>query len=628
MKVLLLKKNKKEIGRITPDRRSLLIGRSPVCDMVIRNDDQIKPLHFLLEWTGEGHFDPNSGFWTVIEITNSDIQVKKSTPIPEAFHGEAQVLISDEINFAGYQFEIIEEKLAKTSISRGVITRSLDYDNDDKTFVSNESDSVMELVTYSRSNDLVTSINHFSKDILAKGIKISSLAKLNFIFDQQKPNILSIENLGESNLVDIYNRSERLINEFSQENAVCNIDIEDFYLLYSPDNAYYFRWVPKVTSTPPPMAWKKDPVILTLIFVTIAMFVIGLVFRSIERPKSPDIPKPARIATVEIVETPTEEKFKEPELPIIDKEVKTEEVKAPPIEIDKEQLKQNKNSDKSQVNQTNKIKNETEAKSNVKVAKEQGKRATVKNVEENNDLSQGLNQKGEIKNVNSVGLLGKLAGGKKLGKGVSAQAVLSKVTPVDSASGTEGKPLVSKPPTGEVSLTGGNTEASNQDGKGLAAASTTLKMDNVSKGANISGMASSKATGSVGSGAFGGNTKEGSDSIQSLGGSVSIEVKSMEVQGGLTKEQVRQAISDNKRALRNCHEQYLTYKKDLGGRLVLKWKISGEGPVDTVSVQSSNTNYGTFDTCVLDVIKKIVFPKAPNGNSTVVIYPFVFQPKK
>jgi hypothetical protein len=153
-------------------------------------------------------------------------------------------------------------------------------------------------------------------------------------------------------------------------------------------------------------------------------------------------------------------------------------------------------------------------------------------------------------------------------------------------------------------------------------------MDNVSKGTKISGIASSKATGSVGTAAFGGSQREGSNSIQSLGGSVSLETKAMEVQGGLTKEQVRQAISDNKRALRNCHEQFLTYKKDLGGRIVLRWKIGGEGPVETISTQLSNTAYPNFDSCVTEVIKKIVFPKAPNGNSTIVIYPFLFQPKK
>lgn len=622
MKVLVVKKNDKEVGRITPDRRSLVIGRSPVCDLVIRKEDDIKPLHFLIEWTGEGSFDPYTGFWTLIDISDHD-----ATKVNRNYSGEAHVLIEAPIQVGGYEFSFTEEKLAASAVARGVISRSLDYENDEKVFVKNDSDSVLELVTYSRSNDVVTSINHFPKDMLTKGIKINSLAGLNITYSPQKPNVLAIQNLGERNLVDIYNRSDRLIESFNKENSVCYVDIDDFYLLYSPENAYYIRWVPKVTVVPPPRAWRKDPVILTLIFVTISMFIIGMLMRSIERPKVLEIPKPQRVATVEILDVkPVAVKEEPPPLPVIEQEIKKEEVVA---QVEQPKVaEQQKTTDPQPPLPKNKNKVEEKGQTKSKNAVDQGKRATVKNVDENNELSQGLNQKGPIKNVNSVGLLGKLGGSKKTGTGVSAQALISKVTPTDSASGSEGKVLVSQPPTGKVNLTSGNSEASDDEGKGLSAASTTLKMDNVAKGTKISGMASSKATGSIGTGAFGGNEKGGSDSIQTLGGSVAMEVKSMEVLGGLTKEQVRQAISDNKRSLRNCHEQYLTYKKDLGGRLVLKWKINSEGPVDTISVQSSNTNYGTFDTCVVDVIKKIVFPKAPNGNSTVVIYPFVFQPKK
>lgn len=617
MKVLVLKKNEKEVGRITPDRRSLVIGRSPVCDLVVRKDKNIKPLHFLIEWTGEGNFDPYSGFWTIIDISEAN-----SVKVNKNYSGEAHVLIDNQIEVGGYQFSFVEEKLAQSAVARGVISRSLDYENDDKVYVKSNTDSVLELVTYSLSNDVVTSINHFTKDLLTKGIKINSLSNLNITYAPQKPNVLSIENLGERNLIDIYNRSERLLDFFSKENSICYVDIDDYYLLYSQESAYYIRWVPKVSVKPPPRAWSKDPVILTLIFATISMFIIGIAMRSIERPETLEIPKPPRVATVEVLEVkPVVKETPPPPPPIIQKEVKKEEVVPEPPKEEPKKVAAKPIEDK-------KPKPVVENKPKARNTKEQGARATVKTVEENNKLSQGLNQKAPVKNVNTVGLLGKLGGAKKIGTGVSAQALISNVTPTDSAVGDEGRVLINQPPTGKVNLTSGKTEANDDDGKGLSAASTTLKMDNVSRGAKISGMVSSKATGSIGTGAYGGNSKGGSDSIQTLGGSVSMEVKSMEVLGGLTKEQVRQAISDNKRALRNCHEQYLIYKKDLGGRLVLKWKINGEGPVDTVNVQSSTTNHGTFDTCVVDVIKKIIFPTAQNGNSTIVIYPFVFQPKK
>ncbi|MCB0370362.1 MAG: hypothetical protein KDD45_13295, partial [Bdellovibrionales bacterium] len=296
MKVLVLKKENKEIGRVTPDRRSLVIGRSPVCDMVVRKEEHIKPLHFLLEWMGEGDFDPYTGFWTVI-----DISAAGAKKINKNYSGEAHVLMDAEIEVGGYHFSFIEEKLAQSALAKGVISRSLEYENDEKVFVKNDSDSVLELVTYSRSNDIVTSINHFSKDILQKGITINSLSKINFTYNPQKPNLLSMENLGEENLLDIYNRSERLSDDFSKEHSVCTLDVEDFYLLYSEENAYYLRWVPKAMVSPPKKKKKKDPVILTLVFVTIAMFVIGLTMRSIERPQTLEIPKPPRVARVEVL---------------------------------------------------------------------------------------------------------------------------------------------------------------------------------------------------------------------------------------------------------------------------------------------------------------------------------------
>lgn len=622
MKVIIFKKNQREIGRLTPDKRILLVGRAPVCDLVLRKED-LKPIHFTIEWMGEGSFDPYVGFWSVVDISHKEVNVKK-----ESYSGEALILTESAIQIGDFEVSIEEEKLAASPISKGVLQRSLDIENADASTIKPEMDRVLELVTYNTEIDVVTSVNHFSKDLLQKGIKINSLPKINFNYSAQSANILTIENMGDENVIDLYNRADRIIDKFQNANDRITVDEDDFYLLYSPENAYYIRWVNKHDVQAPPSAWRKDPVVVTLLIVVVCMFLMGLAIKFIDKPMTAEIPKPQRVAKIEVIDV--EQKPEEaPPLPVYEQEVKKEEIKLPPP--DKiEEKKAAKPADKVDPNKGKQTKlSNREVAAPPKMAQSQGKRATIKNVDEKLELSQGLNQKGEIKNVNKVGLLGKLGGAKKVGSGLSAEAVMARVKPTDSASGETGKIQVIQPPTGKVNLTNsGKTASDDDDGQGLSAASTTLQMDNVSKGTKISGMASSKATGSVGTSAFGGSQKEGNGSIQSLGGTVALETKAMEVQGGLTKEQVRQAISDNKRALRNCHEQFLTYKKDLGGRIVLRWKINGEGPVDTISTQASNTAYPNFDTCVTDVIKKIVFPKAPNGNSTIVIYPFLFQPKR
>lgn len=624
MKIILFKKNNREIGRLLPDKRTLLVGRAPVCDLVLRKED-LKPIHFMIEWMGEGSFDPYQGIWSVVDISHSDSRVNKG-----AYSGEAFILTEAPLKINDFEVSMEEEKLAASPISKGVLQRSLDIENAGSSINKPDLDRVLELVTYNTEIDVVTSVNHFSKELLQKGIKIASLPKVAFSYSAQTSNVLTIENQGDENIVDLYNRADRIIEKFQNVNDSITVDEDDFYLLYSPENAYYIRWVNKYDVQPPASAWKKDPVVVTLIIVVIFMFLLGVGIKFIDKTVTTEIPKPQRVAKVEVIDFAQKpEEIQAP--PIYENEVKKEEIKAPPVEKKVEELQaEAKPSDKPE---DAKVKNSKAEDKNQaaapKVTQQQGKRATFKNIDENMDLAQGLNQKAPITNVNKVGLLGKLGGAKKAGSGISADAVMATVKPTDSASGDTGKVQVLQPPTGKINLTNaGKSQAQDDEGEGLSGATTTLKMDNMAKGTKISGMASSKATGSIGNAAFGGNQKGGSDSIQSLGGSVSLETKAMEVQGGLTKEQVRQAIADNRRALRNCHEQFLTYKKDLGGRIVLRWKINGDGPVDTINAQVSTTSYPNFDSCILDVVKKITFPKAPNGNSTIVIYPFLFQPKK
>lgn len=622
MKIILFKKNQKEIGRLIPDKRTLLVGRAPICDLVLRKQD-LKPIHFIIEWMGEGVFDPYAGLWTVVDISHKDMKAKN-----ESYSGEAMILTDAPVQIGDFEISIEEEKLAASPIAKGVLQRSLDIESSESNAIKPEMERVLELVTYNTEIDVVTSVNHFSKDVLSKGIKISSLPKINFSYSAQSANIVTIENQGDENVVDLYSRADRIIDKFQNVNDKITVDEDDFYLMYSPENAYYIRWVNKHEVHAPPSSWKKDPVVVTLIIVVICMFLMGIAMKFIEKPMTTEIPKPQRVAKIEVIDLGVEPE-EIPPLPVYEQEAKKEELQTPPQVEKVEEIKTAKPADKVDPNKDKQAKVEKTESPPTKNSQVQGKRATIKNVDEKLELSQGLNQKSEIKNVNTVGLLGKLGGAKKTGSGISAEAVMAKVKPTDSASGDSGKIQVLQPPTGKVNLTNtGKTQANDDDGQGLSAASTTLQMDNVSKGTNISGMVSSKATGSVGRGAFGGNQKDGNGSIQSLGGAVALETKSMEVQGGLTKEQVRLAISDNKRALRNCHEQFLTYKKDLGGRIVLRWKINGEGPVDTITIQASNTAYPNFDSCVTGVIKKIIFPKAPNGNSTIVIYPFLFQPKR
>lgn len=57
MKAVKILLQNRELERFALDRPTVFIGRSPSCDVVLRVPG-LRPLHFLLEWVGEGNFDP------------------------------------------------------------------------------------------------------------------------------------------------------------------------------------------------------------------------------------------------------------------------------------------------------------------------------------------------------------------------------------------------------------------------------------------------------------------------------------------------------------------------------------------------------------------------------------------
>ncbi|MGK4422631.1 FHA domain-containing protein, partial [Klebsiella pneumoniae] len=63
-------KDGRELNVIHLSGPLLLVGRSPVCDAVVRVKG-LKPVHFMIEWIGEGDFDPMLGSWTVFDVSGA-----------------------------------------------------------------------------------------------------------------------------------------------------------------------------------------------------------------------------------------------------------------------------------------------------------------------------------------------------------------------------------------------------------------------------------------------------------------------------------------------------------------------------------------------------------------------------
>lgn len=96
------------------------------------------------------------------------------------------------------------------------------------------------------------------------------------------------------------------------------------------------------------------------------------------------------------------------------------------------------------------------------------------------------------------------------------------------------------------------------------------------------------------------------------------------IEGGLDPDQVDAVIQRNKGQLRYCYEKALQSKPNVSGRVAIDFVISAAGHVSTAKVAHTSTKSAIIDSCILDTLKNLKFPK-PKGNVSVKVnYPFRF----
>ncbi len=101
--------------------------------------------------------------------------------------------------------------------------------------------------------------------------------------------------------------------------------------------------------------------------------------------------------------------------------------------------------------------------------------------------------------------------------------------------------------------------------------------------------------------------------------------ESLESSSPLDRELIRQVIHSHRDQIRYCYEQMLTQAPDLGGKVAIRFVISGEGVVTASHVTESSTASAQLDNCVAGRARTWVFPKPKGGGLVAVTYPFVFK---
>lgn len=98
------------------------------------------------------------------------------------------------------------------------------------------------------------------------------------------------------------------------------------------------------------------------------------------------------------------------------------------------------------------------------------------------------------------------------------------------------------------------------------------------------------------------------------------------VSGALDKETIRRVIRRHRNEYKYCYEKQLNVKRDLNGKIIVKFTISGNGSVIAASVEETTMNDSAVENCLVGKIRRWVFPAPKGGGIVVVKYPFIFKP--
>ena len=94
--------------------------------------------------------------------------------------------------------------------------------------------------------------------------------------------------------------------------------------------------------------------------------------------------------------------------------------------------------------------------------------------------------------------------------------------------------------------------------------------------------------------------------------------------GGLSKEEIDRVVKSRKGLIRACYQRELNRSRGLGGKLVVNFRIAGNGKVKSARVVKGKSSLKNkkVSSCIMRQIKKLKFPAKGGG---VVNYPFIFS---
>ncbi|MCC6746072.1 MAG: AgmX/PglI C-terminal domain-containing protein [Deltaproteobacteria bacterium] len=95
--------------------------------------------------------------------------------------------------------------------------------------------------------------------------------------------------------------------------------------------------------------------------------------------------------------------------------------------------------------------------------------------------------------------------------------------------------------------------------------------------------------------------------------------------GGLSKEIIRRVVKQHRNEISFCYQRELQANPRLGGRLVVRFVIQGNGRVAFANVAESELQSRPVEGCVTQAVRRWEFPAPQGGGLVDVTYPFVLR---
>jgi outer membrane biosynthesis protein TonB len=97
------------------------------------------------------------------------------------------------------------------------------------------------------------------------------------------------------------------------------------------------------------------------------------------------------------------------------------------------------------------------------------------------------------------------------------------------------------------------------------------------------------------------------------------------VVGGLSRDVINRVIQKHYNEIKYCYEKELTKDPGLYGKVTVLFMIDGSGRVGEALVQQTTMSSEPVESCIVNHVRRWVFPSPQGGGTVQVTYPYVFK---